>query len=209
MTEIWTSAWNARVEEIAQQAHQAEDAGFDGMFITDSQNLWMECWVALTVAATETERLKLGTAVTNPVTRHAAVTADAAASLQEVSKGRVLLGIGRGDSALAYLGHAPASLPRFARYLARTSYDMTRHGETHSSHAASMNDELVDRFGIAGPPDHCIERLRGLMSLGLHRIVFNTRIRGATEEEKADVTHLMLNEVLPNVSGRARDGQPG
>jgi 5,10-methylenetetrahydromethanopterin reductase len=365
MTEIWTSAWNARVEEIAQQAHQAEDAGFDGMFITDSQNLWMECWVALTVAATETERLKLGTAVTNPVTRHAAVTADAAASLQEVSKGRVLLGIGRGDSALAYLGHAPAPLPRFARYLqqlqgylrgedvpfdtdgftdlpplgtlgyervprssrirwlpgtqpkvpvdvagsgpkvvrlaaqladgvtfgvgaeigrlramldmatkarteaglagapfscsamvtvvphqdaavarrlaaggvalagrwsvmqsrkpiagvdeqtraqfdmARTSYDMTRHAETHSSHAASMNDELVDRFGIAGPPDHCIDRLRGLMSLGLDRIVFNTRIRGATEEEQADVTHLMLNEVLPNISGRARDGQSG
>jgi 5,10-methylenetetrahydromethanopterin reductase len=92
---------------------------------------------------------------------------------------------------------------------ARTTYDMTRHGETHSSHAASMNDDLVDRFAIAGPPDHCIERLRELMSLGLHRIVFNTRIRGATEKEQADVTHLMLNEVLPNVSGRDRDGQPG
>jgi hypothetical protein len=39
--------------------------------------------------------------------------------------------------------------------------------------------------------------------------VFNTRIRGATEEEQSDVTHLMLNEVLPDVAGRARDGQPG
>jgi hypothetical protein len=70
--------------------------------------------------------------------------------------------------------------------------------ETHGSHAASMNDELVDRSGIAGPPDHWA--CTGSCS---------TRIRGATEEEQADVTHLMLNEVLPDVSGRARDGQPG
>ncbi|MCL2582415.1 MAG: LLM class flavin-dependent oxidoreductase, partial [Streptosporangiales bacterium] len=97
-TEIWASAWNASAAEIEQQARLCEDAGFDGMFITDSQNLWLECWVALTVAAMTTSRLKLGTCVTNPVTRHPAVTADAAASLQEVSGGRVILGIGRGDS---------------------------------------------------------------------------------------------------------------
>ena len=119
MTEFWTSAWNATAGEIEQQAEQAETAGFDGMFVTDSQNLWLECWVALTVAAKATSRLKLGTGVTNPVTRHAAVSADAALSLQEVSGGRFVLGIGRGDSSLAYLGYGPAPLARFAAYLRR------------------------------------------------------------------------------------------
>src|SRR5262249_43364007 len=58
-----------------------------------------------------------GTAVTNPVTRHPAVTAAAAVTLQAASAGRFVLGIGRGDSALAHLGRAPASVATFERYL--------------------------------------------------------------------------------------------
>ena len=54
-----------------------------------------------------TDRLKLSTGVTNPVTRHPVVTAAAAATLQAISGGRYVLGIGRGDSALAYLGYSP------------------------------------------------------------------------------------------------------
>ncbi len=88
MTELWTWGWNATAGEIAEQAEQAEAAGFDGLFMTDSQNLWLECWVVLTVVAKATSRLKLGPGVTNPITRHPSVTANAAASLQEVSGGR-------------------------------------------------------------------------------------------------------------------------
>jgi 5,10-methylenetetrahydromethanopterin reductase len=69
------------------------------------------------VWAAATERLKLSTGVTNPLTRHPAVTATAAATLQSISNGRAVLGIGRGDSALAYLGHAPADLAVFRRTL--------------------------------------------------------------------------------------------
>jgi 5,10-methylenetetrahydromethanopterin reductase len=71
------------------------------------------------VAATCTTDLKLGTLVTNPVTRHVAVTAGAAATLQEVSNGRFVLGIGRGDSALANIGYGPAPLRQFETYLTR------------------------------------------------------------------------------------------
>lgn len=354
MTEIWTSSWNAAVAEIEQQAHQAEDAGFDGLFFTDSQNLWLECWVALTVAAKATSRLKVGTAVTNPITRHPAVTADAAATLQEVSDGRVVLGIGRGDSSLAHLGYGPAPLNRFAAYVrklqqylrgedvefgeqddalpavgslgyantptsskirwlpgtqpkvpvevagagpkvvrlaadladgvilgvgadterlttllkfvdagraesdlagepfsrsafitvvphydqetarrlaaggvasatrwsvmqsmapvagmdaktrnefaaTRTTYDMVHHGEIGASHTREVSDELIDRIAIVGSPDHCIERLRELMALGLDRIQFNVRVRGADADEQAVVTDLMVNAVLPGI----------
>ena len=119
MTEIWASAVNNSVEAIEQQAARAEAAGFDGLFYSDSQNIRLECWVALAVAAKVTTRLKLGTFVTNPVTRHTAMTASAAATLQEVSGGRVVLGVGRGDSSLAYLGYGPLPLVRFAGYLER------------------------------------------------------------------------------------------
>jgi 5,10-methylenetetrahydromethanopterin reductase len=87
--------------------------------MSDSQNIRMECWVALTVAALSTQRLQLGTYVTNPVTRHVAVTAGAAATLQEISDGRFVLGVGRGDSALANIGYGPAPLERFERFITR------------------------------------------------------------------------------------------
>jgi 5,10-methylenetetrahydromethanopterin reductase len=353
VTEIWASVWNANAAEIEQQAGLCEAAGFDGMFITDSQNLWLECWVALTVAAKATSRIKLGTGVTNPVTRHPAVTADAAASLQEVSGGRMVLGIGRGDSSLAYLGYGPAPLPRFAAYLrqlqaylrgedvefgpdddtglpglgslgyarqpessrirwlpgtqpkvpvdvagsgpkvvklateladgvtfgvgadpgrltvmrdtalearraagrqdepfttsamvtvvphpdpdvarrlaaggvalssrwsvmqgqagvsdvdaatrgefeaSRSSYDMVRHGETGTSQAAAVSDSLIDRYGIAGTPDYCVERLRQLGKLGIDRLMFHSRVRGASPDEQEITTRLLLEEVVP------------
>jgi 5,10-methylenetetrahydromethanopterin reductase len=85
-----------------------------------------------------------------------------------------------------------------------TSYDMTQHGQSYGARSMSVSDELIDRFAVAGPPDHCIERLRELMDLGLDRIVFHLRIRGATADENAHVERLVLNEVLPAVSTRTR-----
>lgn len=119
MTEIWAMGYNARAADIAPRAQRYEDAGFDGYFITDSQNLWKECWVALTTAALSTRRMALGVYVTNPVTRHPAVTASAAASLQEVAGRRVVLGVGRGDSALAHIGYGLVPTDRFGRFLGR------------------------------------------------------------------------------------------
>jgi 5,10-methylenetetrahydromethanopterin reductase len=115
--EVWTTgiAWPGAIERAARRA---EAAGFDGLAVVDSQNLAGDPYVGLALATRETERLRLGTAVTNPVTRHPAVTAAAAVTLQVASDGRFVLGIGRGDSALAHLGRAPASVATFDRYLA-------------------------------------------------------------------------------------------
>jgi 5,10-methylenetetrahydromethanopterin reductase len=54
--------------------------------------------------------------VTNPVTRHPAVTAGAMATLQQVSGGRAFLGIGTGDSSLLNIGERPARIDAFAAY---------------------------------------------------------------------------------------------
>jgi 5,10-methylenetetrahydromethanopterin reductase len=107
----------AAARGAARAAREIEAAGWDGMLVVDSQNLSGDPYVALALAATATTRLGLGTGVTNSVTRHAAVTATAITSVNRVSGGRAVLGIGRGDSALAHLGRAPARLPPFERYL--------------------------------------------------------------------------------------------
>ena len=354
MSEIWASAVNNAVADIEQQAERAEAAGFDGLFYSDSQNIRMECWVALAVAAKVTRRLQLGTFVTNPVTRHPAVTASAAATLQEVAGGRVVLGVGRGDSSLAYLGYGPVPLARFARYLerlqaylrgeevafdpddapglpgleslgyaqvptaskirwlpasqpkvpvdvagsgpkvialaarladgvtfavgadvsrltamlaiarsarqaagldlasfstaallnvvvhpdrdearrliagpvasmgrwsvmqsrgtaavpdeqtraeflaARAAYDMTHHMESGTSHAAAVSPALIDQFGIAGPPDYCIERIREVRNLGFDRLVIPGQLMGGDPAREV-ARRLLFEEVLPHI----------
>ena len=87
------------------------------MVVVDSQNLSGDPYVALTIAAGVTERLKLGTGVTNTSTRHPAATAAGIASVHVASGGRAALGIGRGDSALAHLGFAPAPVADLESYI--------------------------------------------------------------------------------------------
>src|ERR1700730_5981894 len=77
----------------------AEENGFDYGWTFDSHINSNEAYPLLTLAARETERLKLGHCVTNPVTREPTVTASAYATLHQISHGRMVMGIGRGDSA--------------------------------------------------------------------------------------------------------------
>ncbi|HXT82708.1 MAG TPA: LLM class flavin-dependent oxidoreductase [Acetobacteraceae bacterium] len=114
--EIWTTGV-ASPRGSARTAQALEAAGWDGLLVVDSQNLSGDPYIAMAMAAAATTRLGVGTGVTNPVTRHASVTAASVASVQRIAAGRAVLGIGRGDSALAHLGRAPARLAYFARYL--------------------------------------------------------------------------------------------
>lgn len=111
------TAVRPRTRKTAEYARRAEDAGWHGIGILDNQNLCGDIYVSLALAASATERIQLSTDVTNPVTRHPAVTAGAIASIQEASEGRAVLGIGRGDSALAFVGHAPAYVRVLDSYL--------------------------------------------------------------------------------------------
>jgi 5,10-methylenetetrahydromethanopterin reductase len=116
MIEFWRAGGPGALNPI-ETARAVEADGWDGQMFMDSQSLSADPWVLMGVWAAATERLKLCTGVTNPLTRHNAVTAACAATLHAVSGGRAVLGIGRGDSALAYLGHAPVGLPAFERSL--------------------------------------------------------------------------------------------
>ncbi len=104
-------------DSFRRHVRLAEAVGFDYIGVADSQSLFRELFVSLAVAATETERVQLGPSVTNPLTRHPAVTASAIASLQELSGGRAFLGIGTGDSAILNLGLRPARLGALREYV--------------------------------------------------------------------------------------------
>jgi 5,10-methylenetetrahydromethanopterin reductase len=114
--QLWfTTVASARGAQ--RQAQAIEAAGWDGMLVVDSQNLSGDPYICLALAAAATTRLGLGTGVTNSVTRLAATTASSIMSVHRISAGRAVLGIGRGDSALAHLGRAPARLKQFETYL--------------------------------------------------------------------------------------------
>src|SRR5436305_2486225 len=98
------------IERTLALTHQAEAAGFDYGWLFDSHVLWREPYVLLTLMAQATTRLRLGTCVTNPATREPSVTASTLAVLDEVSGGRMDLGIGRGDSARRVLGKPPTTM---------------------------------------------------------------------------------------------------
>lgn len=100
----------------AKLAARIEKMGFDVLLTPDTQNLAGDPYGQLSLAAANTTTLKLGTGVTNPVTRVAAVTASAMATLQIESKGRAICGLGRGDSSAAHIGSRQANTKELREY---------------------------------------------------------------------------------------------
>lgn len=110
--EIWLHGFPT-VGVTKDWAAQAESQGFAGVLLADSETLVADPYVELAIASTVTQRIGLGVAVTNPITRHPAVTAAAIASVHAESGGRAVLGFARGDSALRQLRLEPATVAAF------------------------------------------------------------------------------------------------
>jgi probable F420-dependent oxidoreductase len=91
-------------------AKRAEANGFSYGWLFDSHVLWRDPYPLLTLIGTETTDMRLGTCVTNPATRDITVTASALATLNEITGGRMDLGIGRGDSARRVMGKKPTTV---------------------------------------------------------------------------------------------------
>jgi len=114
---IWP--WSgATVDPVVRLAQTAEACGFESVYVGDSQMIWNDVWVTLGAIATATSRVMLGTGVTNTVTRHPAVTANAVMTLNMLSNGRAKLGLGAGDSAVRTAGLSPARIPQLRERLA-------------------------------------------------------------------------------------------
>jgi probable F420-dependent oxidoreductase len=103
------------VSEVVGRTVLAEENGFSHAWLWDSHVLWQEVYPIFTLMAAETTGIHIGPCVTNPVTRDPTVTAAAMATLNEISGGRMELGIGRGDSAQRVLGRAPVPIAALER----------------------------------------------------------------------------------------------
>jgi len=85
-------------EKIVKHVVLAEKVGLDYVWITDHYNN-RNVYITLTLTALNTKRIYLGPGVTNPYVINPCWTASAVATLDEVSNGRAVLGIGAGDKA--------------------------------------------------------------------------------------------------------------
>jgi probable F420-dependent oxidoreductase len=91
----------------------AERHGFDYGWTYDSHVLWQDSMTTMALVAEATDSIKLGHMVTNPGTREPTVVASTYATLQDISDGRMVMGIGRGDSARRYIGQQPVRVGPF------------------------------------------------------------------------------------------------
>jgi probable F420-dependent oxidoreductase len=99
-----------RLIEVMQEA---ERQGFEYGWTYDSHILWQESYATLPLVAAATEKLKLGHCVTNPGIRDPTITASWYATMQDLSNGRMVMGIGRGDSSRRVVGLKPVKVAEF------------------------------------------------------------------------------------------------
>jgi probable F420-dependent oxidoreductase len=100
-------------QRLVELIQLAERHGFEYGWTYDSHVLWQESTPTLALAAAATESIKLGHMVTNPGTREPTVVASMYATLHDISNGRMVMGIGRGDSARRYINQQPVRVGRF------------------------------------------------------------------------------------------------
>jgi len=101
---------NPPVSRVIDLARRAEAQGFTHVWVFDSPVLWQEPFVILSRILAETEKVIVGPMVTNPGTRDWTVLASTFATLNDIYGPRTICGIGRGDSALRYIGRKPRPL---------------------------------------------------------------------------------------------------
>ena len=96
---------------------QAEDVGASHFGVGDGPLLFSDPYQYLALASRETSSIKLGTWVTNPLTRSAPVTANSIATLNALAPGRVFVGMGTANNALRSMGNRPATLHQLEQSL--------------------------------------------------------------------------------------------
>ncbi len=104
-------------KEAVDRAKRAEALGFEAVFFADSQMGNVDPYQAMALCAVNTKSIRLGTAVTNMVYRDPTITASSFATLNEISQGRAIVGMGTGDGPVYSLGRTATKLAEFEKGL--------------------------------------------------------------------------------------------
>jgi 5,10-methylenetetrahydromethanopterin reductase len=139
--------------DFIEYVQRIEAWGYDYFWVTDSSLHARYCYSYLTLAALNSKNMKLGTNCTHPHTRHPAVNANAVATVNEISGGRTIFGIGAGDSPVEEVGLPLAKMKEL-----RSAIEVTRRlysGERFSFEGThfTMNNGSI-HYGLEGvePP---------------------------------------------------------
>jgi 5,10-methylenetetrahydromethanopterin reductase len=111
------------VREAVERAKRAEALGFEAIFFADSQMGNVDPYQVMAMCAVATKKIRFGTAVTNMVYRDPTITANSFATLNEISQGRAIIGLGTGDGPVYSLGRTATKLVEFEKGL-RTIRDL-------------------------------------------------------------------------------------
>ena len=111
------------VKEAVERAKRAEQLGFEAIFFADSQMNNVDPYQVMAMCAVNTTKIRFGTAVTNMVYRDPTITANSFATLNEISQGRAIIGMGTGDGPVYSLGRTATRLADFEKGL-RTMRDL-------------------------------------------------------------------------------------
>jgi alkanesulfonate monooxygenase SsuD/methylene tetrahydromethanopterin reductase-like flavin-dependent oxidoreductase (luciferase family) len=112
------SLWGGpEVTAFRDEVRLAESLGYEVVGVGDSPAGWHDLYVALTVAALETERAIVTPMVTTPHLRHPVATTLAVSALQDLTRGRAMCTVGSGGGVAAAIGKAPATLATMHDYL--------------------------------------------------------------------------------------------
>ncbi len=168
------------VSEVSQFVSRCEAAGFDGVGILDSQMLERDVFVSMALAAQATSRIRICSAVLNPVTRHVSVMASAIKTVSEIAPGRAEFWIGRGFSSVQTIGIPPATVREMRQCVVTlksllSGEDVTFNGDTGNGATSRMRhgDAQLPRIFIAAHGPRTIE-VAGevadgvLLQVGLH-----------------------------------------
>ena len=105
------------IDRILSLTEQAESSGFAYAWMFASHVIWKEPFPLLALMASRTSGIRLGTCVTNPAVRDVTVSSSLFATLNIASRGRMELGIGRGDSSRRVLGKKPTTLETLEEFV--------------------------------------------------------------------------------------------
>ncbi len=108
--------WGDDLQQFRDELRLSNELGYDIVGIGDSPAGWRDLYVSLTIAALETDRALITPFVTSPFLRHPLVVANALSALQELSGGRIALGLATGGSNIMAVGHPPASQKQIRAY---------------------------------------------------------------------------------------------
>ncbi len=123
---------------VGEEMRRAEDLGYDRFGVWDSPALFREPWTTLASVTRDTSRIRLGTWVTNPLSRHPLITAACAATVDDLAPGRVYIGIGAGGTGVWHLGMSTAKLAELEAYVVAVRGLLETGGAEWQGHALTL-----------------------------------------------------------------------